>query len=180
VQSRKLTRNSRGSLAEFAPAFMLLLVLYLLPTLALIRLGFSYSAMSMCMSRAVDAAASSPTYKMALARARERVTQMTDSTLGRTCGLKADDIQAVSLLVHEHLIANGKTNTYIPDKKSEKTISATVNTYEYEVVVSYILEPLLTGTNLPLIKNVPLIGAPITLNSCALKAVEYPDGVNEI
>jgi hypothetical protein len=159
---------------------MLLLALYLIPTLAALRLAFSYMSMSYCVSSAASAAGRSPTYAVAASHAETTLRQMANLPLAASCGLNADRIESIYVLVHEHELSTGLTNTFKPDKLSKRKISPTVNTYEYEVTATYNCPPFLSDTKLPLVKNIPAVGAPFTVTISSLKAAEYPEGANEL
>jgi len=173
----RMMRNSQGNLAEFGPALLLFFVFLLVPTLALVRLGMSTAAIYFVVDRATDAAAKSPCYDSALARANEVIHDLTNSPIARFSGLNAEDVRQVCLYVDEHVTITNTVNVLTRDQLLQKTIYPEVNTYEYEVRSLYTLQPLLPGSALPWLGRVPFLCAPASLMVRAVRLVEYPDGL---
>jgi len=172
-----MTRNSRGSLAEFGPALVLFFVFLVVPMLSLARLGMSTAAIYFIVDRAADKASKAPSYDAAMSRANEAVDDLINSPIARFSGLKADGVGQVCLYVDEHVTMSDTANVISRDQLLRKPIYPEVNTYEYEVQSSYSLEPLLPACGLPWLGKIPFLCAPVTLTVRAVRPVEYPDGL---
>ena len=176
-QKRIRLRNSRGSIAEFGPAVALFFALILIPSLSLIRFGLSSTALYFILGQAAVSASKMPTYDQAKQRASREFFALLTSPVGTLCGLKPGNVKSVNLFVAEHLITSGASNAFCPDEKWRKSIDAAINTYEYELRVSYTFEPLLTANSMPIIQSIPLLGEAATITTRAVRPVEFPDGL---
>lgn len=174
---KKRNRDSRGNLAEFGPALLLFLVVIIVPLVALMRLGCAAIAMSFIVGRCADAAATGSTYKSAQKETRRVATELSHSPLWGLSGLRPDAMKTIDLYIDEQILATGQKNVYGADRPIVKSISSSINTYEFEVRASFLLEPLFAMGSTPIFGKVPLLSSPAVITASAVRAVEYPDGL---
>lgn len=177
-QSKAPVRNSHGNLAEFGPALLLYFALVLAPSLALIRLGASITALSFAAGCAAEAASKAPCYDRASVNARCAIDTLVRSPLWGLSGLKPDAIKSVNLFVDEQVIASGERNASAADKPLQKPVNPGIDTYEYDLQISYQLEPILPMGGFPFLGKVPLLTDSAQVTARALRPVEYLDGLS--
>jgi hypothetical protein len=135
------------------------------------------TAMYFIVTRAADSAAKAPTYDLALSSVNRVVEDLEHSTTWGLTGLKPGAITDVHLYVDEHVIASGESNVIGPDEPLRQSIAPAINTYEYEVRGSCSFQPILPGSDLPLLGKIPMLSEPAILTAKAVRAVEFPDGL---
>jgi hypothetical protein len=86
-------------------------------------------------------------------------------------------MKTIDLYIDEQILATGQKNVYGADRPIVKSISSSINTYEFEVRASFLLEPLFAMGSTPIFGKVPLLSSPAVITASAVRAVEYPDGL---
>jgi hypothetical protein len=155
---------------------VLLFVCLLLPVVAIMHLTMESVALHFIVAQAVNSAARSESYYQALNNANKILCDAINSPLATLCGISHKEVKQIELYVIEHDVTSGERRVFGPDKPLSKTILPSVNTYEYEVCLSYRLEPLLPSCR-SVLGRVLLLSEPAIATVSATRAAEFPHGV---
>ena len=177
-----LRRKSRGaaSLAEFAPALFVFLVLIFFPFLNLFGCLCGVATAALIANQCATAAAVSQTYQDALTATSDTAVQLTNSCLGRFAHLQAVGGYrgcGVDVFVAVTNISSNATTTYGPNQPVTAPVDPQNNIYEYAAQVNYNIGPFLSMAAVPIVNDLPMVGKPLNFTFAVQKAAEYPDGL---
>jgi hypothetical protein len=175
-------RNREGStLAEFGPALFLFFIAVFFPAINLLGFALGVATAELIADRCAIAAADEQTYGEALDAACHTAVQLNNSPLGKFAGLKpvnGYNGSGVDLYIATTNLSSRKTTVCGPDIPLKDKLDTTGNVYEYEAQVNYAIGPLLSMSQLPFVKDIPIIGKPASFSYTVEKAAEHLDGLS--
>lgn len=191
--SDKYLRNSKGSLAEFAPAFGIL-ILALFPLLDLLGLAMSVGTAQFIGSQAVQKAAVANSPSEAVDAMYQELDTMANSNFAKFANLSIDGaIVRPNLAPGMFFYASPNSRDFSTTKlyvvrtniQTQVTEHASApppdqfdpNTYIYEYygVTNFRIQPYINLSGIPGLNSIPGLGQPFTIKFAATRAVESTD-----
>ena len=181
---RKLRNQVGGAtMAEFAPALLVFLLIILFPLINLIMFAAGTGTAYLLAKQAASRASTQSTFTEAVAVVQQESTYFVNSGFGKFAklapigGVGGSGIN-LSVVATPYGGASSATeytaNTPIPVAADPNS-----NTYEYKVRANFNVGPFMDLSSIPWIGTVPGLGPPAPMNFTATGSAEFPEGLNQ-
>ncbi len=189
MTKRKLSfRSSRergSSMMELPPALLVLFFAILFPLINLMGLAVGTATIAMIGQQTVQAAANASNYGQALSGMQTCATNMMNTGFAKfakltpVAGYKqcGADLYVVITAIAPNPNGTVNVQSSAANKSINQAIDTTKNLYEYQTRVVYRIVPFINMSGIPLVKNIPGVGADSEIQWVSTSNVEFPDGL---
>ncbi len=183
-RQRSRRRKTGTAMAEFGPAMWIFFVLIVFPLIDLASFLAGVSSVMLVANMGARQAAPCGTYTDAVNSVK---TTYDNLKMFRDFAKMSPSVSGappldntgtnISCVVTE--TSSGKQQVYHKgDKVPNDSQSLADNIYQYQVTSSYNVSPLFNFNGIPVLGDVPGLGAPVPVEFTATAAVEHPEGLN--
>lgn len=168
-------RNQGAALAEFGPVLFVFFIMIFVPLLDIISFTSGVATIALAANHAARQAGSATTRSQASTNMQNAGMQVIGGPLGAFAKITPKNSSGLTLNVLQIPI-NGTPTNY-PAGQTPTSTQLNSNIYEYQVVASYGVSPILSFNGSGPFGNVPGLGKPATISFTSAAMVEHPDGL---
>lgn len=168
-------------MAEFAPAFMIFILVIMLPFINLLSFATGYASLVFLAQNSAVQASNSSTYAQALQEMRNSANQTKASGIGQFAKLApvgGFNGCGCDLFITETDLTTKVSTQYGPNTGITVTADPTNKIYEFQVRATYDIGPFLNLGSVPFVSSIPLIGAPVRITISSHRAAEHTDALS--
>ncbi len=194
--SSKLRRpNSKGAaISEFAPALFVFLILFLFPCVNLVLYAASVSTCTAICEEASRAAAISSTKTEAIRFVGQKADILEKSSMGAFANITPqggvngpNGPTGCTLEVLSRLNTDASGNVTVTNVSGGQALGALSPSignnsanrhYEYRVVGNFVVKPFLNMAGIPIVGQIPAVGAPTNVKFASTAQIENVSGLD--
>ncbi|MBI5173003.1 MAG: hypothetical protein HY986_08945 [Candidatus Melainabacteria bacterium] len=180
-QERRRNIGASAQMAEFAPAFMIFILVIMLPFINLLSFATGYASLAFLAQNSAVQASNSSTYAQALQEMSNSANQTKSSGIGQFAKLApvgGFNGCGCDLFITETDLTTKVSTQYGPNTGVTVTPDPTNKIYEFQVRATYDIGPFLNLGSVPFVSSVPLVGAPVRITISSHRAAEHTDALS--